>query len=165
MAAKRTCSSCGVQHFSVTKVEGECLVCRYFELCRGERLRMADAIEFLRDKGLCAYCGEYGDEVEHVVPRCAGLPTYTLPACRECNGIALGRLFKSFEDKATFIRGGLSAKYQHVLQKPEWTDDEIDELGKNMRAKIRALMVAREVMLRRISWDWIQVYWHIERAA
>jgi hypothetical protein len=127
---------------------------------------MSEAIEFLRDKGLCAYCGEYGSEKEHVVPRCTGLPTYTLLACRECNQIASGQLFGSFDQKAAYIRGVLRGMYRKVLRKPEeWTRDEIEELGYGMRAKMNALMAARDVMLRRVSWDWIQAYWGVRHAA
>ena len=120
---------------------------------------MARAIEFLRQNGICAYCGEYGDEVEHVVPRWTGLPTYTLLACRECNGIAGGKLFKSFEARKGYIQAKLRKRYAKILRMPEWDETELKEMGYAMRVQIRAYEDARRIMERRVSWTWISDTW------
>ena len=48
-----------------------------------------------RDKGMCAYCGGAGGEVDHVVPRKYGGPTTPanlVISCRSCNHKKKGRL-------------------------------------------------------------------------
>lgn len=47
-----------------------------------------------RDRHTCAYCGKYGDTVDHVIPRCQGGRSTWLncvAACAKCNGRKKGR--------------------------------------------------------------------------
>lgn len=45
----------------------------------------------LRDRGLCRYCGQPGQEVDHVVPRCNDGPDDAFDnlvwSCKECNAV------------------------------------------------------------------------------
>lgn len=154
------CASCGLPHFSVAKsMDGVCLACSYFEVCRSEMLSMGDATEWLRERGLCAYCGEYGSEAEHVVPKSSRLPTYTLLACGECNRIAGGLVFRSFVDKRGHIHRELRRKYRRVLRMPEWPEEEMGELGYVLRAQIEVWERARQSVRRRLEWSWLQAFW------
>jgi hypothetical protein len=72
--------------------------------------------------------GEYANEIEHVYPRSTKLPTYVVPACKECNLLASDALFSTFEEKSIYIRNKLRKRYKKILSTPEWTSDEIKEL-------------------------------------
>lgn len=155
------CKSCGLSHWT-SKTSGACLACQYFELVQVEKKQLADVIEFLRAKGLCIYCGEYGDEIEHVVPKCTRLPTYTVLACKECNGIASVRLFPSFAEKQAYIITKLKKKYQKIITTPEWTEDELVEMGPGLQGHIRMFSEAAKSLRRRVDWSLWHTYYLYE---
>lgn len=156
MARWPSCQACGLPHWS-TKKSGVCLACNYFDLVRIEKGSFGDAISFLQSSAMCAYCGDYATDVEHVVPRHTRLPTYTLPSCRECNGLAGGILFRSFRDKSAYIKSKILKRYGFVLKTPEWDREELREMGYAMRKQIEAYEAARKSIRRRIDWDWMAV--------
>jgi hypothetical protein len=152
--AWKPCAACRIptQFLLGSGKKAVCAQCHFLEAVQRDRANLEEVIVYLRDKGLCAYCGEYASDVEHVVPRVSRLPTWTVPACHECNAIAGGTVFASFEDKAQFIKDYLAHKYRHVLDSPEWDEDELAEMGHNLRSKIAAAETARKIMQQRISW-------------
>lgn len=61
---------------------------------------------FYRDNGICQYCYESGDTIDHIVPVTAGGGNgmeNLVCCCRRCNNIASNLLFKTFEDKLRYI--------------------------------------------------------------
>jgi hypothetical protein len=118
-----------------------------------EKRELRSIVDWLRNQSICFYCGEYGSEIEHVVPRVTALPTWTVQACGECNKIASGTLFDSVLEKLNFIKEKRRGKYHRVLSEPEWTDDELSELGKNLRSSIAATQRARLVVLSQLEWN------------
>lgn len=130
-----------------------CVQCHFIDVVRREVRSLSEVIQNLRDLGLCAYCGEHGAEVEHVIPRRAHLATFTVPACRECNGIASGKLFESFNEKQQHIRKGLRKKYDKVLRIPQWDAEEIADLGRAMQDMVKKWEAARLIMVQRLSWE------------
>lgn len=131
-------------------------------MVRVEKRQLMEVVDFLREKGLCAYCGEYGSEVEHVVPRVSKLPTYTVLACRECNGTAGDRLFASFPEKQSFILAQYKKRYARVLRLPEWTEDEIDEMGYALRKQIEAYQTVKASIERRLEWSLAHAFYLAE---
>lgn len=154
---RRRCSQCGLPHSKIITRGDErlCPNCWVAEIVRHEETQIAEVLERMWDDGICAYCGEAAEHIEHVVPRCTGLPTYTVPACAECNLIAGGKPFTRFCDKQEFIKGKLEARYAKVLAMPEWDADELEELGYNMRCDVEAAMKLRGIVLQRLEWDWV----------
>ena len=62
----------------------------------------------------CVYCGYFADVRDHVVPwsfhKASGArrtfsDVETVPACRECNGIASDNVFDSLEAKREYVQG------------------------------------------------------------
>lgn len=145
------CSECTLP--SRALFSGICVQCKYLDLVRQERGGVGEVAERLRRMGLCAYCGEYASDIEHVIPRSSKLATYTVPACQECNGIAGGKLFLGFDEKQTFIRNALKKKYRKVLAMPEWDEEEVEEMGRAMSDMIRVWRVARLSTIRRLAWE------------
>ncbi len=152
--AQRTCTQCKLIHPTVSVSRLVCAPCLFFDLVKLERKSLSAAIEWLRDKGLCFYCGDYGGEIEHVIPRASHLPTYTVLACRECNGMASDKVCEGgIAEKLLYIRGRRKRRYLKVLAIPEWTPEEIAEMGYGMRATIMASQAARQMVSAQLSWD------------
>jgi len=99
---------------------------------------------------ICAYCGGYATDEEHVTPRAwieraqeladmginIKVPEEKIVmACRECNLIASARIFETFTEKKNYIRWKLSLKYKKYIDSPQWDDDELEELRGEMRRK------------------------------
>jgi 5-methylcytosine-specific restriction endonuclease McrA len=84
---------------------------------RGFQGNLADDIRD-RDEGLCAYCGNRGGQIDHVLPYSRGGPTIRengVVACHSCNVRKQGRLNVKY----------LTAGFYHLLQKGEnleWLD-------------------------------------------
>lgn len=114
---------------------------------------LRDAVEYCKEHQVCAYCGEYGSEAEHVVPKHLELDTWTILACSDCNNIAGGAPLFTFRDKRDHIRAGIRKRHGKLLRMPDWTDDEIDDLGPAMRRSVLAHARAREIVLQRLSFD------------
>ena len=57
---------------------------------------------------ICIYCGERATDIEHVIPKHLGMPTFTVKSCRECNLLAGAFVFTGFADKLLFIKNKLS---------------------------------------------------------
>lgn len=107
----------------------------------------------------CVYCGSVEEHRDHVVPlvvRRSGLPwdhalPDTVPACAECNQIASGHLFRSVEEKRTYIREHLEARHRRLLDLPEWTDEERAELGTELARSLGEREARRDQVRLRLA--------------
>lgn len=64
------------------------------------------AAVWVRDDGVCRYCGYPADLLDRIVPASAGLDNRDenlVLSCRRCSSIAKGLVFASFEDKRDAI--------------------------------------------------------------
>lgn len=56
--------------------------------------------------GICAYCGDYADQMDHVIPRSFARrlhPNVTVQSCQPCNLAARDLVFPDFESKKRYI--------------------------------------------------------------
>lgn len=71
---------------------------------------------FERDKHKCRYCGKQADCIDHVIPWSRGgsslKPGNLVAACNRCNSRFHNKLFKSFKDKKTWLRGNYCIRAQ-----------------------------------------------------
>lgn len=71
-----------------------------------QRTRSNHRLVWLRDGSVCQYCGDYGNQVEHVIPWSStqdnSLGNLVI-ACFRCNAKAGARAFLSFEAKREWI--------------------------------------------------------------
>jgi hypothetical protein len=130
-----------------------CVACAIDETNLGDKDALEHVLPFILEHRICAYCGEYGTDREHVIPQCTHLPTWTVFACRECNGMASGKLFNGFGAKRSWIRSRIRRKYANVLHMPEWTSDELAELGYRLRQYVGESSDAREWLMQRLNFD------------
>lgn len=117
---------------------------------------------FIDNDGLCVYCGVRATTLDHFVPLSVlysvndlggiNAERVTLEACRECNAIAGAKVFKTVAQKRMYIQARLREKNNTVLQTPQWKDEELSEMGYNMRTYIDASRQYRDWLEERLRW-------------
>jgi len=101
--------------------------------CKGShsdgRVGLSDNVRrhvFAKTDGVCAYCGELAEHVDHVRPVSKGgtnAPSNLVPACVACNLIVGDKLFPDFDSKKRYIQEqrGLKPKpAPEEYQRPAW---------------------------------------------
>jgi hypothetical protein len=111
---------------------------------------------------LCVYCGNPAGTRDHVPPisrvgdyESLGMQIEVyvkVPACTECNMIAADTLQPSFMDRAEYVKDRLARKYARSLSAPDWDEDELAQLGRNLRSKVRAALNRKRPQLERIEY-------------
>lgn len=100
----------------------------------------------------CAYCGETADSMDHVVPvstlaggRSAATRDreHCVPCCRECNSLLGDRGGDTVGSRAGYLAAVYRVRYAQALAQPHWFEDEIDELGPNLRAEVERALSAK----------------------
>lgn len=111
----------------------------------------------------CTYCGAWdGNNRDHVVPvaynrnvnrRVANKVSYrnTVPCCEECNVLLSSRLYFSIPSRATYLLGTYERRYKKLLKQPDWTADELDELGPSIRTAIEQSMKDKTEVRRQLE--------------
>jgi hypothetical protein len=150
--------ACRRRHPSVSESATVCVPCQVSELIRLERKTLKEVVDWIRDRGLCFYCGENATEIEHVIPQRLEYPTWTVMSCRECNSLAGGEAFVSALDKARYIRDRRERRYRDLLRMPEWDDEELQEMGPTMRRSIRTHQRARDIVRCQLTWEPISAF-------
>ncbi len=133
-------------------------------------LRMGDAIskeadDFLAkmpNQGVCAYCGDMAQAWDHVFPHCADAAGYkrqwnrgVLPCCHDCNSRLSSSIFETLTDRLAHLAGLVRRKYKKLLSGPEWTDEDIEEMGPGLRSAMRTARLQRKLVEARL--------WFLER--
>lgn len=98
----------------------------------------------------CVYCGDHADTQDHVFPVSVAAnidwvnmnprvrknlnPLLVMvPACEQCNKLAGAYVPSSILEKRQYIHKKLQ---QRIKKFPRWAEDEINELGKNLRGLV-----------------------------
>ena len=108
----------------------------------------------------CVYCGEIGDSVDHVPPtsvrptlRDMGIaheyPFLEVRSCRECNS-ALGPDGWTISERKKLIKRWLVRRYARVLRMPDWTPDELLDLGPNLAGHVSIGVFKKRIIERRL---------------
>jgi hypothetical protein len=115
----------------------------------------------------CHYCGLPADCIDHVVPLVVvralmELPdgtarlrarVLTVPACRQCNGIAGGSYFDTLAERAAYVKQRLRKKLASDLDCKDFTVDELDEFEPGLRGYVMNAMRRKIVAEQRLSWE------------
>ena len=122
----------------------------------------------------CTYCGAWdGDNRDHVVPvsynhnvsrKVTNKVSYrgTVPCCRECNVLLSDRLYFSIPSRAAYLLGTYERRYKKLLKQPDWTEDELEELGPSMRTSIIQSMKDKQEVRRQFEHLKLVAEEHIE---
>ena len=115
----------------------------------------------------CIYCGGPKECLDHVFPVsiASGLKLSAqgvkkvlfqglnvIPCCNSCNLIAGDRHLTKILDKRHYIQKKLKQNYYKKLRTVNWDDDEIQELGKNMKEHVKKMINDRVNIENRILW-------------
>lgn len=107
----------------------------------------------------CGYCGDNADTIDHVPPL-ASLDAFeasgqrpeciAIPACRDCN-TRLGKIpAPTLPRRRKILLTKLQRKYKSILRKVVWDEEELQELGNNLKSYIEAAENRRQWVLERL---------------
>lgn len=102
----------------------------------------------------CIYCGQPRTCYDHFPPRHTGVRRgFLLPACTECNSTLGGRSGLDLGERFDFVKRRLRDKNKRLLDTPQWSDEELDELGPNLRRQAAAWTSNKSVIEKRLGWE------------
>ena len=111
---------------------------------------------------ICTYCGEPACSLDHVVPylfagkrgtrrgRAGQAPGYRVPSCKECNSWLGTKMLLSVDERRRYIAEKLRRKAR--APRPDWSEDELDELGPSLRAAVQMGVKASQRLQERLSY-------------
>ena len=114
-------------------------------------------------KFVCFYCGMPADTVDHVPSLneayCIGLDRIEeegirlnlVHACRECNGLLGARESLCPFERRDMAQELLRKRYKRVLNMPDWSDEELEEIGRSMQEEIKKSVDLKRLIQRRVS--------------
>ena len=105
----------------------------------------------------CYYCGVPATSIDHVIPQTlrGRIPDWediTVPACHECNSRLGDRVFNTLPARKRYIKERLGTKHAKLLRMPDWTEEELAEIGPTLQRHIRAGIAAKFLILARLAW-------------
>lgn len=109
----------------------------------------------------CTYCNDPADTLDHVVPHSFARANAKLarrynrklcvPACRECNQILGNKKIHTVWDRAGYLAGKYTKRYKKALSMPDWSPQELKEMGKNMRHVVETGLQGKKEINERIK--------------
>lgn len=102
-------------------------------------------------KMTCWYCGWIATEKDHMFPQKFGDGAGgTVPSCKECNHIMSVRHPYDVKARMEYLVEKLVERYQLDKNLPNWTEDELNNLGSSLRAMVEAKTHARKRAYERV---------------
>jgi hypothetical protein len=89
-----------------------------------------------RDNNVCFYCGEYGDTVDHILPRIrGGISSFSncVCACQRCNTCKDDLSLKDFLNCIEPLWGNEQVKSMRVKQQLQYIKELFESLNENFR--------------------------------
>lgn len=77
--------------------------------------------------------------------------TNIIPACTDCNNMLSNMMFKSIADKAEYIARRLSVRFKKVLASPDWTEEDLSELGHSLKSYVKKTQNKKKLVQARIA--------------
>lgn len=112
----------------------------------------------------CSYCGVIANSIDHVPPISArerivdlGLqsryPFFEVPACRECNSTLGARGLWLLSERRAYIKKRLHQRYASILRIPDWSDNELAQMSKNMQGYVTNGLIVRDFIRQRLAFN------------
>jgi hypothetical protein len=91
----------------------------------------------------CVYCGVPAQCHDHVpalknVDLFPDAARWLYPACLDCNSRLRDFLGTDVNDRKDVVIESLRRKFKGILDTPEWSDEEIRELGRSLRGMVKS---------------------------
>lgn len=112
----------------------------------------------------CAYCGVPAGTVDHLRSSDVSLTHRnradknsgvarpgTVFACNECNA-TLGHCdSEELSKRATYLEARYTSKYATLLKAPDWSEDQLDDLGSDLRSSVIEGLARRDIVRHRLA--------------
>src|SRR4051812_30323196 len=127
----------------------------HLRLCRAGEA----AYHFLGQEDCCAYCGDPAETIDHTVPcwlveRNVELilhrKLFKVPACADCNRRAGKTIDFTFQQRKRRIARSLRRAHIRLLSAADWPDDELEEMGYQLRTYLLTSRARRAHLMARI---------------
>lgn len=102
------------------------------------------------------------DSVDHIPPRylraqmmgleLAAMREQEVPACRDCHSVLGRRPLLTITDRRAYVKASLRRRYARMLRIPNWTQDQLAELGDDLRRMIERNLLVRDEIRQRLRW-------------
>lgn len=111
-------------------------------------------------KDHCIYCGSTNSiHRDHIIPKSWSM-NYTffntssnpiVPACSECNRTLSNIPIHTPEDRADHLIDVYEKKWKKILKMPDWTNEEMQELGPSLRKSLKHSLKEKELKTLRLK--------------
>lgn len=111
----------------------------------------------------CVYCGVRAASRDHIIPFChnnysdrqRNQHDYSMedvvPTCRECNTTLAHLWLPSIAERASHLKFHYESKYKKLLNAPDWTEEELEEITGNLKRHVVSLQRKKKFTHARIS--------------
>jgi len=111
----------------------------------------------------CTYCGMRASCLDHVLPFSYSSPidertrsSYSksdcVPACKECNGLLSNLMYITVADRAMYLVGRLTEKNKKLLDSPDWSEEDYEELSGRLLEHVKSLQTKKKILKARIDY-------------
>lgn len=112
-------------------------------------------IDYLPD--VCIYCGFWGESRDHLIPRGWSGDVdrswvLTVPACRECNSGIGAQWAPTITERRALAHKFIKRKYKRYLVGSIFTQEDLEEMGRNLRSMIEGGIQVGELTRNRLAW-------------
>lgn len=107
--------------------------------------------------GVCVYCGETGNTVDHLLPRgftgeADRLRVPVVPACGECNSTLGDVYMPDVMERREYVQDKYRVKYKKYKKVVYWGESDLKEFGPQLRTVLRKQMAEHTRLISRLSW-------------
>lgn len=118
---------------------------------------------FLSQENRCMYCGVPSECIDHVPPinwveslgskyfKEKGIQLYFVNSCVDCNSKLSDLALFTILDRKIYLFGRYSKKHRKILLAPDWSEEELKSLSRNLAQKIRHKMKKKKFLLERLN--------------
>jgi hypothetical protein len=108
-------------------------------------------------RGICVYCGVLADTKDHLLPRtwtgeAARRYVLVVPCCRGCNSLLSDRYVPSITERRKLVHESIKSRKRRVLAMPDWTQEQLSELGRTLRSVVDRGMHEKRLVEARLAW-------------
>ena len=105
---------------------------------------------------VCHYCGMPANTLDHIPPVASyngNDERFRVPACSECNSLLRDVYHNKFPERRHYLKILLTKRYAGVLTTPKWTEQELNDLGPDLRESIQMSIKLKKIIDYRLSFS------------
>ena len=124
------------------------------------KLRASEwAYNFVGPKHTCAYCGDWGNTIDHCTPASfvegnleiiKKFRLFKVCSCLDCNVRAGDKIDENFAQRRKRIAISLRKNNRRILSTADWDSEEVATLGRSLRDYVSSGQQNAKLLLRRL---------------